>query len=127
MRRRIEEAPALPVIKSLDDLPVTKKVVAGLEAEPDINVSELPVGAKVIIKTRNTKYLLEIRPDGQYISGHPQICPEPSRGEIIGSTYGDTSSNLHPGLIRSGLHLEFRIGEDKPNTTSAIKTIERVS
>lgn len=44
---------------------------------------------KTIVTTRNRVYTIEHRPDGDYIQGHPQYCPEFSKGELNHLQLGD--------------------------------------
>lgn len=81
------------------------------------------IGMKLSVQTRNTKYDIEIRPDGFYIKGHALYCPDWTKVEFCGSTYG--SSLLKLDWIGVDMHMEWWSNEFGTVTTSAVETIIR--
>lgn len=79
------------------------------EIDGGMKVENLPVGKTLEFRTENHTYTLEHRSDGYYLSGHPDICPEPMKVEIIGSNFG--GSALKKEFIGRGLFLEFKFTE----------------
>lgn len=47
--------------------------------------TQMPVGTAVNVETLGHTYKIEMRKDGLYISGDPEICPNPSKVVISGS------------------------------------------
>jgi len=99
--------------------------IAQSEIEGGVFLKDLPVGAVLHVRTRNTSYTVEKRADGLYISGHAEYCPEPVSCHIHGSTFG--GSMLKVGFIGRGMHMEFT-AEGHPGiiTTSAIQDVTEV-
>lgn len=92
-------------------------------------IKSRPVGTMFAVKTKNRTYILEHREDGWYISGHPKYCPEPTKVESIGSTWG--GSSIREDYIGLGMLLEFMIPNpdaplNKSVTTTSIMEIRPV-
>ena len=45
-------------------------------------MENLQVGKKLSVQTANTKYTIESKEDGLYISGHSSFCPTPTKVSI---------------------------------------------
>jgi hypothetical protein len=76
------------------------------EIEGGVYLYELPVNSLLEVETRNRSYKLKIQRDGDaYISGHPEICPEPVLVHINGSNWGGSMIKLD--YVGRGMHLEF--------------------
>lgn len=90
--------------------------------ETKIDVSSIKIGDEVLIETGGSKYTIEHREDGFYISGNEKYCPTPTKVIIQGCTWG--GSMLMKDVISEGMRLEFSIIDtNKTVTTSAIKKI----
>lgn len=82
----------------------------------------LPIGKTLLVQTKNTLYRIEKRGDEDYlISGHPRYCPEPTKANIHGSTWG--GSMLKVGFVGRGMRLEFSISGEGTITTSEIQDV----
>ncbi len=92
------------------------------EMEGGVYLKDLPMGGSLEVETVNTIYSIEKREDGFYISGNIKFCPEPTRVNINGSTFG--GSMLKMGFIGRGMHLEFILPEGQTITTSKIIEIK---
>jgi hypothetical protein len=67
----------------------------------------LSPGAVLDIKTQNHSYKIVYLGHGAaWISGHPQVCPQPRRVNILGSSCG--GSTLKVDFIAEGTQLEFK-------------------
>lgn len=98
--------------------------VARKEATEGGNV--LTEGRALLVQTKNTLYRIEKRgEDDFYISGHARYCPEPTKANIHGSTWG--GSMLKMGWVGRGMHLEFSTSAHGTVTTSTISDISEVS
>lgn len=76
------------------------------EIEGGVSLNSLPLGAQLEVETRNTRYHVENRGDGQVvISGHPEFCPEPVLVQFHGSTWG--TPMLKARFIGRGMQMEF--------------------
>jgi|SRR5208337_2495886 len=85
----------------------------------------LPVGKTLKVRTMNTTYLIENREDGTYISGNAKYCPEPTKCNIHGSTWG--GSMLKMGWIGVGMYLEFSTDKHPYRiTTSEIQDVQEL-
>ena len=89
--------------------------------EGGAHLDKLPEGKTLVVKTQNTTYRIEKRPDGYYISGHPKYCPTPIKINPPGSSFG--SSSLKPGYIGRGMFMEFGEEGEKSKITSAIQDV----
>lgn len=92
------------------------------EIEGGVYLKDLEVGSFLEVETKNRIYTIEKRKDGFYMSGHPEFCPEPTKVEIPGSTWG--GSMLKTGFIGRGMHLEYVVPGKKPVTTTQIREIK---
>ena len=87
-----------------------------------IYLSELEVGQRLTLETRNHRYHLMNEGGGEaMIFGHPQYCPEPVSVKVAGSTWG--GSMLKMGFIGVGMRLEFAHPDRGVVTTSGIRDI----
>lgn len=95
------------------------------ELQGGCELAKLPVGKRLIVQTRNTKYTITKRgPDDYLICGHAKYCPESTECHIAGSTWG--GSMLKMGFVGRGMRLEFSVKEHGTVTTSTIQEIEEV-
>jgi len=85
-------------------------------------INKLATGRKLMVKTANTLYTVERREDGLFISGNQKYCPEPTKCQIPGSTFG--GSMLKMGFVGVGMYMEF-VPEPlgRTVTTSEIKEV----
>jgi len=83
-------------------------------------LNELPVGTRLIVQTRNTKYDVEIK-DGIWIKGHHLYCPDWTKVDFRGSTWGTSILKLH--WVGLEMHMEFWLPEFGTVTTSAVESI----
>lgn len=105
--------------------PEVNRNIAQSEIEGGVFLDKLPVGSVLHVRTMNTSYTIEKREDGNYISGHPKYCPEPTRAAINGSTWG--GSMIKIGFIGRGMFLEFHTVKHAGRiTTSQIQDITEV-
>jgi hypothetical protein len=76
------------------------------EIEGGVSLNSLPLGTRLEVQTKNTRYRVENRGDGQVlISGHPEFCPEPVLVQFHGSTWG--TPMLKARFIGRGMQMEF--------------------
>ena len=96
------------------------------EIEGGVFLRNLAVDSRLEIETRNRRYLLVNRGDGDaLLSGHPEYCPEPVKVKIHGSNWG--GSMLKADFVGRGMHLEFsHPAYGEPIVTSAIVDIREV-
>ena len=73
-----------------------------------VDVHELAPGAIVIVRTRHSRYRLEvIEPEtGRVLVSGGDWFPVPAKAQLVGATGG--GSMLKPGWIGVGLRVEFR-------------------
>lgn len=96
----------------------------------DTTVAEeniLPIGARVAVQTRNTRYIIEKIEEHKFmISGSSRYCPEPIFASIPGSNYG--GSVLKVGFVGPGMRMEFTTANPKHYgiVTSTIQSVERI-
>lgn len=102
------------------------KIVDEFENMPVYDLDGLEEGGKLEVSTKNTTYVIERREDGLYISGHPEICPEPTRITNIGTKLSQGATSININKIVEGGYMEFTIpGRIKPViTTSEIHLVE---
>ncbi len=107
------------------------------EAEkiPGFNLENLEVGKRLKIKTGNTKYTLERRKDGLYISGHLKYCPFPEKVRSIGTLFGDSAikydhiiPNEQLEFVLEKMVAEALANNEKPKriTTSPVQSIQEL-
>lgn len=117
-----------PKEKTGQQVPTLDKFREMVENVKGLPVEDILVGQKVEIRTQNHTYLLERREDGFYISGNPEIFPEPTKVIIHGSTLG--GANLWQGVIGKGMNLELLVPDRPLNrrvvTTSSVQEITEV-
>jgi hypothetical protein len=96
------------------------------EIEGGVFLRNLGVDSRLEIETRNRRYLLVNRGDGDaLLSGHPEYCPEPVLVKVHGSNWG--GSMLKADFVGRGMHLEFsHPAYGEPIVTSAIVEIREV-
>ncbi len=102
--------------------PEVNRAIKESELSGGIWWKDLPVGSKVIVRTRNTRYEIENREDGSYIQGHEKYCPQPTKASIHGSTFG--GSMIKAGWLGVGMYLEF--STDRTITTSQIQDVQEI-
>jgi len=94
---------------------------AHAEAKEKGNV--LAVGKTLLVQTKNTLYRIEKRGENDfYISGSQRFCPEPTKANIHGSTFG--GSMLKMGWVGRGMYLEFSTSKHGTITTSEIQDVQ---
>ena len=93
------------------------------EIEGGVYLRDLSEGTAIEIETRNHTYtLVACGYRDALLHGHPQLCPEPVRVVIHGSTWG--GAMLKEGFIGRSMHLEFsHSAYPQPITTSRIVQI----
>ena len=103
--------------------------IADSMIEGGADLRKLGVGKILNVRTKNTSYRIE-RVEGPgadcpfLLSGHPRICPEPTRAGISGSTFG-RGGMLRMGFIGRGMHMEFHVErENQTFTTSEVVEVE---
>jgi hypothetical protein len=113
--------------KEINDSIAESEIAGGVwfdkpEWATSVEGTSLPEGSTVHVRTRNTLYLIEKRPDGTYISGNARFCPTPTKCSVHGSTWG--GSMLKVGWIGVGMRLEFSVeGDGRTVTTSEIQDV----
>src|ERR1700676_972149 len=68
--------------------PEINAAIAESELQGGVFVDKLPLGHSLRVTTQNTKYTIERREDGLYMSGHYKYCPKPVKVNILGSNFG---------------------------------------
>ena len=91
------------------------------EVEGGVRLRALGEGDRVLIRTANRIYRIEIRAGGTWISGHPRFCPQPVQVLVRGSTWG--GAMLKPGYLGLGMHMEFHHPEHATVVTSRIESV----
>lgn len=111
--------------------PALNAKVAQTLIEGGADLTKLPVGRALIVKTENTTYRIERVKEGRkdcpfLISGHPRICPEPVRAGISGSTF-DRGGMLRMAFVGRQMNMEFYVqGNSRTYSTTTISEIEEV-
>jgi hypothetical protein len=84
-----------------------------------VDCQSLPPGSLVDVETKNRHYRIECLGGHEArISGHPEICPEPTPVKLQGSS--DKQGVLEPGLISPGRYLQFLTPDRRPVKTSRV-------
>jgi hypothetical protein len=84
-----------------------------------VDCQSLPAGSVVDVETKNRSYHIECLGGHEArISGHPEICPEPTPIKLQGSS--DKQGILEPGLISPGRYLQFLTPDRRPVKTSRV-------
>ena len=92
-----------------------------------IYLNDLAKGDVVELATANHHYRLVKREDAHFrISGHPELCPQPTDVEIEGSFANAWPSLPKPGFIGRGMHLMFKHPHFDLVTTSEIREIHKL-
>ncbi len=81
------------------------------DVDEEIEVTMLSVGGAIEVETNNTKYKIEKREDGMYISGNPKYCPEPTKAEIGSLSKIADADNIKPNVIKKGWRLLYTIND----------------
>ena len=118
---------------------ISKELLEKIDGSTEENgyfLHDLPIGTKLTIQTRNTKYDVEIRKRAVlhkdwldvevWMKGHHLYCPELIRVEFRGSTFGASMMKLR--WVGVDMHMEFVVPEHPEHgviTTSAIAQITR--
>jgi len=77
-----------------------------------IDCTGLPAGSLLYVETRNRAYQIEcLGGIAIRISGHPDYCPTPMRGCVLGP------------VIERGKHLQFLLSDNRPVTTSRVQRL----
>ena len=98
--------------------------IAQTMIEGGADLRRLKTGQAIEATTRNTKYRIERVHDGEknfpfLMSGHPRLCPEPTRAAISGSSHG--GGMLRLGFVGRGMRMEFRLAnKDRGYMTTEI-------
>ena len=86
--------------------PAVNSRIVQSEVEGGVRLEDLPTGAKLEIRTRNSCYTLVNQGAGRaLLSGHPEFCPQPTEVSIHGSTWGGTM--MRSRFVGRGMFLEF--------------------
>jgi hypothetical protein len=92
------------------------------EIEGGVYLGDLQPGSVLSIQTRNRVYEIVVLGDGAaLISGHPEFCPEPTKVQIHGSTWGGPM--IMTSYLGRGMHLEFEHPQYQVIVTSRILDI----
>ena len=91
------------------------------EVEGGVRLRALAEGDRVVVKTANRIYQIEIRGGRTWISGHPRFCPQPVAVSVRGSTWG--GSMLKPDYLGLGMHMEFQHPDHATVVTSRIESV----
>lgn len=83
------------------------QMIAEKELQGGVDMKKMAIGSRIEILTRGDRYVIEKRSDGYYISGHPDLCPKPTKITYFGSVWGDGTSIINQFAGR-GMRLEFR-------------------
>jgi hypothetical protein len=82
-------------------------------------LGNLAPGSRVDVETKSRHYLIEcLGGNAIRISGHPDLCPEPTAAHLQGSI--DREGILDSGIIGRGKRLMFLLGDVRPVTTSKV-------
>lgn len=82
------------------------RAICQSEIEGGVDVNLLPPGTRLEVQTHYHLYRLIYEGDGEMtISGHPEICPQPVRVHLAGSTWGTPMLKLR--YIGRGMKMEF--------------------
>jgi hypothetical protein len=101
------------------------RAIAQSEIEGGVSLNQLPLGAVVEVETKNTKYRIENRGEGQVmISGHPIFCPDPVLVDFHGSTWG--TPMIKTRFIGRGMQMEFQNPEIGLVHTTRVREIREV-
>ncbi|MBI4160576.1 MAG: hypothetical protein HY506_01590 [Candidatus Yanofskybacteria bacterium] len=79
-----------------------KNIVEG-ELASGVQLEKLEVGKKLRVVTGGRAYTIEKRVGGVYMKGHPKYCPNFTKVNIHGSTWGGPM--LKTGFIGRGMFL----------------------
>jgi hypothetical protein len=83
--------------------------MASMASTEFVDCAKLPAGCLLEVETRNRQYQIECLGGGAIrISGHPEYCPAPVAGKVVGS------------IIERGQHLQVILGDRRPVTTSCV-------
>ena len=93
------------------------------EVKGGLHLRKLSEGALVQIRTLNTLYCLELRSGRTWISGHPDLCPQPVAVVVHGSSWG--GSMIKRSFLGRGMHMEFEHPRHQRVTTSRIVSIHQ--
>jgi hypothetical protein len=84
-----------------------------------VDFASLPAGSRLDVETKNRHYSIEcLGGKSIRISGHPDYCPTPVRGELQGAVSKDGFAEL--GLIGRGKNIRFLLDDRRPVTTSRV-------
>lgn len=104
--------------------PAINERIAQSELDGGVKLTDLSVGDGVLVRTKNTLYVVHKTADREYqIEGNEKYCPEPTPCKIAGSTWG--GSMLKMDFVGKGMHMEYYI-KGQCITTTAIKHVEIV-
>lgn len=93
--------------------------IAESELQGGVWLKDLPTGTSLRVTTRkNTRYLLEHREDGWWISGNKHYCPKPTKCYLRGSTWG--GGMLKMGFIGRGMFMEFMLEVEGERRVGAV-------
>ncbi len=100
---------------------VNRNLIAS-EIEGGVHLRDLAPGAVLRIETRNRVYELTFLGGTQaLLCGHPEYCPEPTKVEIQGCTWG--GSMLKARYLGRGMQMEFEHPRYRRVLTSRIVEI----
>ena len=124
-----EEEPTIPEPSkphpNLDD--AVNEAIIKSELEGGVLLDKLEIGKKLRMVTSHRTYIIEKKPDGYYISGHPKFCPTPPKVKISGSVFHPEGSMPKMKFIGTGMFLEFEHPEFGVVRTSEIQEVTELS
>src|SRR6266540_2248113 len=98
---------------------------AGSQADSTsgIVLAKLLPGSSLEVTTANHTYQIVVTDNGRtFISGHPELCPDPTEVRIDGCS--GRGYLLRPGYIGRGMKLEYREAQRRV-VTSRIKDVRQ--
>lgn len=101
--------------------PEIRRRIIRSEVEGGVRLRALEEGDRVLVKTANRIYRIEIRGGRTWISGHPRFCPRPVAVLVRGSTWG--GAMLKPDYLGLGMHMEFQHPDHATVVTSKIESV----
>jgi hypothetical protein len=84
----------------------TNRHIVQSEIEGGVFLDGLLASTVLVIETKHHCYTTEILEGNKVlICGHPTYCPQPTKVDIAGSTWGGSMLKRH--FVGRGMHLEF--------------------
>jgi hypothetical protein len=87
-----------------------------------VDLVGLPPGSLVEAETNSRIYRIEcLGGSAVRVSGHPEYCPTPVPGQLLGS--GDEAGSLEAGVIGRGRRLQFFLESRGPLITTKVISV----